>query len=91
MARSPNVWVVIDAATGIPVAAFTVKHELCTWLYKQENPQSISHLRGWKVKDGAHVFGFEKRPDPLPLDLLFLRAEGEKIEQAQQNLKDWRG
>jgi hypothetical protein len=78
MARSPNVWVVIDS-TGLPVAAFTVKYELCVWLFEEENPQSISHLRGWKLKDGVwHHIG-KPPPSPLPLDLLFLRSEGEKI------------
>lgn len=83
MARSPAVWVVIDDATAMPVAAFTVKHELCTWLWKYENPQSISHLHGWKVIDGYRHWIDKTAAGPWPLDLLFLREEGRKLEEAK--------
>jgi len=94
MARSPAVWVVVNT-TGIPVAAFTVKHELCSWLWKFENPQSITHLHGWKVLDGYRHWVKKEASGPWPLDLLYLREEGRKLEQAkqeaQQRLKDWKG
>lgn len=91
MARSPAVWIVIDDATKTPVAAFTVKHELCTWLYRYESPQSILHLHGWKVIDGYRHWINKEKAGPWPLDLLYLRTEGETLAQAKQNLKDWKG
>ena len=80
MARSPAVWVIIDT-TGQPVAAFTVKHELCTWLWKYENPQSLDHLRGWKVADGIRNWVSKPAAGPWPLHLLALREEGRLIEE----------
>jgi hypothetical protein len=86
MARSPAVWVVIDT-TGQPVASFTVKHELCEWLWKYENPQSIVNLRGWKVVDGYRHWIDKEKSGPWPLDLLSLRGLGEQAE-AQQKIRD---
>lgn len=95
MARSAAVWVVIDDSTSMPIAAFTVKHELCTWLYKHENPQSLTHLHGWKVLDGYRHWLDSKTAGPWSLDLMYLRSLGEQADQAkkkaQQDLKDWRG
>lgn len=90
MARSPAVWVVIGT-TAVPIAAFTVKHELCTWLWKFQTPQTLDHLHGWKVTDGVRHWLGTERGGPWPLDLLYLREEGRKAEEAQQNLRDWRG
>lgn len=42
MARSETVWVVIHE--GKPVAAFTVKHELRTWLNRFP-PEGVARLR----------------------------------------------
>jgi hypothetical protein len=95
MARSPAVWIVVNDI-GIPVAAFTVKHELCTWLWKFENPQSIDHLHGWKVTDGVrHWFSRDDRSGPWPLDLNELRETGREQAEAEAaaraQLRDWKG
>lgn len=44
MARSTYVYVVTDA-TGTPVAAFTVKHELATWLDRNPRTWWITRVR----------------------------------------------
>lgn len=48
MARSTNVYVV-NSWYGSPIAAFTVKHELVTWLRKQPPIAFIL----WRVPDGG--------------------------------------
>ena len=52
MARSENVYVVQDDSRwsdpGTVLAAFTVKHELCTWLYKRVSKE----LYVTRVADG---------------------------------------
>jgi hypothetical protein len=78
VARSPAVWIVLSASDpAVPLAAFTVKHELCTWLRKNHSPQSVSHLNGWKVSDGPFAVSGGKHHGPWPLDLLALRELGE--------------
>lgn len=44
MSRSTSIWLVVDE-TAHPVAAFTVKHELSTWLAKR----SAELARCWWV------------------------------------------
>jgi hypothetical protein len=52
MARSAYIWVVFDEMTEDVVAAFTVKHELVTWLTRVEPP-----IRRWyaitRMRDGG--------------------------------------
>lgn len=51
MSRSQYVWVVTGPHRGIPVAAFTVKHELRRWL--SENMQFV--LNVVRFKDGEQI------------------------------------
>lgn len=88
MARSPAVWVVLSS-TGQPVAAFTVKHELCTWLWKFENPESLDLLHGWKVTDGVRHWYGDERAGPWPLDLTELRELGKQAEAQQKIRSMW--
>lgn len=54
MARSTAVWTVL--INGLPISAFTVKHELGHWLRKQ-NSANLEHYRIYRVPDG-YVGGF---------------------------------
>jgi hypothetical protein len=55
MARAQAVWVVLRTRDGFQIygvaGAFTVKHELRTWLSKQPRPEL---LRIFKTGDGVH-------------------------------------
>jgi hypothetical protein len=48
MARSYSIWLVCKEMSGDPVCAFTVKHELVSWLLAQEKRQFL-HI--WKLRD----------------------------------------
>lgn len=48
MARSTYVYVVVVLDT--PIAAFTVKHELLSWL----NRHPLKDARVWRVHDNTH-------------------------------------
>lgn len=93
MARSPAIWLVANNRFNAPVGAFTVKHELCTWLWKYVEPQAIPHMSGWKIADGWRHWVSGEAAGPWPLDLAALREEGRKTEeskkQAQQENEDW--
>jgi hypothetical protein len=52
MARSQYIYVVTGIASRRPVAAFTVKHELITWL-NARNGHSM--LRIWRLGDGHNA------------------------------------
>lgn len=56
MARSHAIWLLIDrentASPVEPVAAFTVKHELKTWLNR--NRWQWDQLRLFRMLDGPH-------------------------------------
>ena len=43
MARSQTIWLVMQA--GLPVAAFTVKHELASWLEMQPHRSHLTLFR----------------------------------------------
>jgi hypothetical protein len=49
MARSTYCYVVTEY--GDPISAFTVKHELVTWLKRQDD---VSELKVTRVADGLH-------------------------------------
>lgn len=53
MARSHKIYLVFDDPQSPPFKAFTVKHEMVTWLKKQER----SFFWGF-LADGAHGLGF---------------------------------
>jgi len=51
MARAETIWIVLsDAGAVDPVAAFTVKHELETWLSRREDR---SELLIYRLPDGG--------------------------------------
>lgn len=52
MARSVTIWVVQSTVTDEPFAAFTVKHELVTWLTERQH--QIAGFRLFRVPDGLH-------------------------------------
>lgn len=49
MARSSYVYVVMKNGVGLPIAGFTVKHELKTWLGRNPGDYTI-----WRLSDGLH-------------------------------------
>lgn len=55
MARSHAVWVVVGIASSRPVATFTVKHELVTWMKDRIQPRLFRYFR--------HVDGCPRRWD----------------------------
>jgi len=61
MARSNVIWLVTDKSR-LPLGAFTVKHELVTWLGKQL-PSDVGGCTVWKIPDGFHTTA--GRPYPL--------------------------
>ena len=52
MARSTTIWVIQSTVTDEPFAAFTVKHELKTWLEEREH--QVAGFRLFRVPDGLH-------------------------------------
>jgi hypothetical protein len=54
MARSAYIYVVTDGPVGPPVAAFTVKHELLTWIERQP-PARPQYLNFWRLPDNPAV------------------------------------
>jgi hypothetical protein len=48
MARATNTYVVMPEGCMTPIAAFTVKHELLTWV----GVRAVQY-RIWRIKDGA--------------------------------------
>jgi hypothetical protein len=61
MARAHAVWVVMDK-DKFPIAAFTVKHELVTWIERQFMG-ALAHCVIWKLPDG---FRLTVMDDPRP-------------------------
>jgi hypothetical protein len=51
MARSSYIYLVTQKGSGVPVAAFTVKRELGSWLWEQD----MSRYRAFRMKDGNPV------------------------------------
>lgn len=50
MARAHTIWIVVDELGGVPLAAFTVKHELVTWA--ERHPNILADCRIFSVPDG---------------------------------------
>lgn len=65
MARATGIWVVVSGGNlGCPIAAFTVKHELQTWLDKHlEDPLCLPVSYVYRLSDGAKM-GNEIRQYP---------------------------
>ena len=54
MARSTYVYVVTIVGVVPPVAGFTVKHEMMTWLERHPGDYRI-----WRLSDGGHRISVE--------------------------------
>lgn len=65
MARSRHVYVVMGAVE-VPIAGFTVKHELVAWIKRKEHaPDSpLRFMRVFRLDDG----GYPGRVDELDID-----------------------
>lgn len=52
MARAHTIWIVVSDTEGVPIRAFTVKHELKTWLDRR--PDFLKeYWIIWSMRDGA--------------------------------------
>lgn len=69
MARSHAVWVVATGNDqgGRPVAAFTVKHELASWL-EMQTPESRVWLHVWRCENPAPRYNGHG-PTPIPVEV----------------------
>jgi hypothetical protein len=53
VARADYVWIVQHPTTHIPIAAFTVRHELCTWAAQRLAADTLPPQSPvWRVRDG---------------------------------------
>lgn len=83
MARAHSIWIVRDIADGFkraPIGAFTVKHELITWLKREDvEPYelTITVVRDGNLKYTGPVLGkWEVLPQTIPADLFLQQVEG---------------
>lgn len=74
MARSHAVWVVTSELVSWPLAAFTVKHELTTWLEYQPQPILV-WVHVWRCENPVfnsggrdHFHGETQIPVEVPID-----------------------
>lgn len=77
MARSSYIYTVIPFAGHAPAAAFTVKHELVTWIkrYFPAKPGKFERpIRVYRLPDGGLMLG-DKRPVFVKMDLKELLGE----------------
>lgn len=62
MSRSSSIWIVLDAAQEL-TAGFTVRHEMITWLKKQDT------LTGWlavRIPDNPGSYRADHRYSRVP-------------------------
>lgn len=60
MARSHCVYVVLSSNFSVPLAGFTVKHELVTWLVRHPEVTDVTEVV-WRCGDGLS----QEAPRPL--------------------------
>lgn len=63
MARSTYIYVVMDPRAPLPVATFTVKHEMVGWLKRTRKPGST---KVYRYGDGPH-----RQPVSMDIEELF--------------------
>lgn len=83
MARAHSIWIVRDIADGFkrdPIGAFTVKHELVTWLKRDDvDPYglTITVVRDGNLKYSTPLLSdWEVLPQTIPADLFLQQVEG---------------
>ena len=59
MARSHSIWVVLNDWTHFIEGAFTVKHEMITWLLKRPGLRKCVSI--YRVQDGLYQFNNPQR------------------------------
>ena len=71
MARSSYIYIVFQKGTEKPIATFTVKHEMVTWIKRNRfNAFFNGDITGWRYPDG----GWDDRP-PVEMDLTELMGD----------------
>lgn len=90
MARSENVYVVQENSSGLDpdmlIAAFTVKHELCTWLYRRYD----RNIYVTRVQDGP-TGGDASRLTNMPVDDLIRQGYEQDLARWRRTLPEYRG
>ena len=82
MARAHSIWIVRDIEDGFkrdPIGAFTVKHELVTWLERDDvDPYglTITVVRDGNLKYSGRVSDWEVLPHTTPADLFLQQVRG---------------
>lgn len=83
MARAHSVWIVRDIEDGYqrdPIGAFTVKHELVSWLKREDvDPYglTITVVRDGNLKYTGPVLGkWEVMPQTIAAELFLQQVEG---------------
>jgi hypothetical protein len=75
MARASSVYAVFKG--NVPLAAFTVRHELVTWI-KAWQPEYLDLMTVYKFPDGDHFNHYTKENDsfePFEVDIVQLLIE----------------
>lgn len=85
MARSENVYVVQDREDMV-VAAFTVKHELCTWLYRRYD----KNVYVTRVEDSP-VGSSNSKQTNMPIEPLVEQGYRQDLAGWKRSLPEFRG
>lgn len=78
MARSTSIWLIMNNHAE-PIAAFTVKHEMLTWVTRQRNEGRL--VENWVLirfpdnpRDPYRVDADQRRPEILDLEAELCRS-----------------
>jgi hypothetical protein len=83
MARAHSIWIVRDIADGFkrdPIGAFTVKHELITWLERDDTDPyglTITIVRDGNLKYANRLLAeWEVMPQTIPAEVFLQQVRG---------------
>jgi hypothetical protein len=83
MARAHSIWIVRDIADGFkrdPIGAFTVKHELITWLERDDTDPyglTITIVRDGNLKYANRLLEeWEVMPQTIPAEVFLQQVRG---------------
>jgi hypothetical protein len=83
MARAHSIWIVRDIADGFkrdPIGAFTVKHELITWLERDDTDPyglTITVVRDGNLKYANPLLEeWEVMPQTIPAEVFLQQVRG---------------
>lgn len=82
MARAHSIWIVRNIEDGYrrdPIGAFTVKHELVTWLERDDTDTyglTITIVRDGNLTYGDTLEKWQVMPQTIPADLFLQQVRG---------------